>query len=322
MLGIGAAYAGSWWEYLRPSRPDVDGVAAAGSGRRGARNASSTGAPSTPLTRPLAVRRDAESPFADHRAIFVHLPKTAGTTFHSIMEREYPRAAIVVLYGDLRARVAELCARPEAELRAIRAVYGHFGTGLDELLPGPSALLTLLRDPVERVVSQYHYVRTHPEGQDHRHALEGVHSLEDFVLRSPLASVSGNQQTRLLGSPIGAPVARVDDAMFGRALAWIERDDVVVGVQERFDEFVLLACRAFGWGWPAYRPQNVGTGRPGLAGIPASTIDLIRERNAHDVVLHEAARGCMARELAEIPDLEQQLTTLRLAARWPGASPG
>ena len=56
--------------------------------------------------------------------------------------------------------------------------------------------------------------------------------------------------------------------------------------------------------------------RPGTEELPESTLALIREHNARDVVLYEAARARVARDLARLPDLAGQLETVRLAARW------
>ena len=319
VLGIGAAYAGAWWEYVRPSRRLPTETAAGVSA--GVSDVASAGAldaaARSPLVQPLRVRREPVARFVGHRAIFVHIPKTAGSTLDRIIEREYDRAAVLRLYGDLDAGLAALRSRDDADRRALRAVVGHFGMGLGDELPGASAYLTILRDPVERIISHYHYVKARQHDRGHARALEGVRSLEEYVTASAFASIVNDGQARLLGSRIGAAAVPADDATLARALAALDRDDVVVGVQDRFDEFVLLACRAFGWGWPAYRRENVGVARPRAAELPGSTIALIREHNARDVVLYEAARARVARDLARLPDPAGQLETVRLAARWP-----
>ncbi|MFN8027177.1 MAG: glycosyltransferase [Acidimicrobiia bacterium] len=310
VAGVLAANAGSWWEYVRPSR--VTPPRPAPAPRRNAPVAYDG-----PLAQPLRVRRDPAPPFAGHRAVFVHLPKTAGSTFLRIIEREYGEEAVYRLYGGLDARLAELRARSVEEQRAVRVVAGHVAMGVAEELPGPSAYLTIVRDPVERIVSHYHYVRSRPDGQGHARALEGIRTLEDYVTKSVFAGMVNNGQTRLLGSDLATAGQPATAAVLDRALATLARTDVIVGVQERFDELVLLACRAFGWGWPAYGRDNVGVGRPRLAQVPEATVELIRDRNQLDVALHEAARARVERDLAAVPDLDELLATVRLAARGP-----
>jgi glycosyltransferase involved in cell wall biosynthesis len=310
-LGVLAAYCGSWWEYARPSRRDAAPSPEPATGHARAVTVAE------PLTVAIHERRSTPAPFADRRAIFVHVPKTAGSTLLRVMEREYAPAPVAMLYGNLSEKLEALRALGPGEQRKVRAVAGHMAMGLDHDLAGASAYLTILRDPVERIISHYHYVRSRPHEPGHARAMEGIDSLDDYVRRSVFAAIVNNGQTRLLGGDVGAMAQPADAAALERALAALTRPDVVVGVQDRFDEFLLLACRAFGWGLPAYRNENVGVGRPRAAELSDETRALIREHNALDVALYEEARTRVERELALVPDLEAELTTLRLAGRWP-----
>jgi hypothetical protein len=124
----------------------------------------------------------------------------------------------------------------------------------------------------------------------------------------------------LLGSDVLAADEPADEATLERAKAVIDRHDLVVGLQDRFDESLLLMVRAFGWGYPAFRNENVSRDRPGTADLPTSTMELIRERNALDIELCEHARRRFERELAAVANLDQELELLRLAARWRGTT--
>jgi len=252
------------------------------------------------------------------RAVFLHVPKTAGSTLFRILDREYEGQPTFRLYGDVEQRLRALQYLTEDERRALRLVGGHMGFGIHRFLPGPSVYLTLLRDPVDRIVSHYHYVMAHPNDAANVRALEGVTSIEDYVRSSVFARIINNGQTRLLGSDVLDADAPADESTLERARATLDRPDVVVGLQDRFDESLLLMVRACGWGYPAYRNENVGRDRPRAADLPDATVELIRKHNALDLALYEHARGRVARDLAAVPDLDDELELLRLAARWRG----
>lgn len=97
---------------------------------------------------------------------FLHLPKTAGTTFRSHVESSLARDQVLMLYqgrdGGLATR-AVACARvaglsPEQKAR-LRVVFGHlvFGEMRDALPERPARFVTFLREPVAHAVSRYYF---------------------------------------------------------------------------------------------------------------------------------------------------------------------
>ena len=90
---------------------------------------------------------------AEH-LIFLHIPKTAGQSVHAFLER---------LFGAVQispARVNHhLAAMTVAEIRRHRVHSGHFDWSLLDCLPDPKFSFTVLRDPLERVLSFYFFLR-------------------------------------------------------------------------------------------------------------------------------------------------------------------
>lgn len=335
-LGVLAAWVGAHVELRSPSRPTsgppADGGPRAVTARPGGshtgtadghRDAGLVRAPEVrvPLQRPLRVRRASPTPRPGARPLFLHLPKTAGTTLVGILEREYAGRLHFRAYGPAGDWLRRLDGLTPAQRRELAFVAGHMAFGLHRELPGANVYLTLVRDPVERIVSHYHYIRSRPDGLGHAQALEGVSSLEDYVRDSVFARIVNNGQTRLLGSDLRCAGGSADATTLERACAVLERDDVIVGLQDRFDESLLLMVRALGWGYPAYRPENVGRNRPHVGDLPAETVALIRERNALDLELYEHARRRLERDLATVDDLEEELAVLRLAGRYHAVDP-
>jgi hypothetical protein len=225
--------------------------------------------------------------------IFLHLPKTAGSTLRRILERQYGSDAVLGLYestfGD---EVATLT--PE-QMGSTRVIAGHFYFGVHEHLSGPWSYLTFLREPVERVVSHYHFVRRQPEHYLHEAAL--AMSLPEYV-RFCGEAEPNNDQTRLLA---GAAMASADGTSAPAMLPAAKRNldsHAAVGLTEAFDASLVLMRRVFGWGRPFYVRQNVREQRSGSQSVPADEREVIRTYNALDVELYRHACERFARDVA------------------------
>src|SRR3954468_18158182 len=96
-------------------------------------------------------------------AIFVHVPKTAGTTLTHLLRLNEPRGSnhignIFKASGGVVSPVPyDRLLRRVHEDRSIRLLYGHTPLGVDAYLPAnwSPQYITFLRDPVERALSHY-----------------------------------------------------------------------------------------------------------------------------------------------------------------------
>lgn len=225
------------------------------------------------------------------RFFFVHLQKTAGTALlrrlrhHFGEEHVYPLrseqgTAEVVLDVD------RLASRVEATGERFRVVTGHFPYAAVHRLPGRWSTFTVLRDPVERVLS---FLR-HQREVEPRFTTATLDEIYDHPLSTgPLVS---NHMVRMLSlrrdeltdgalSPVTLDRSRLDDAMD----TLTERIDVW-GVQEHFEDFCADLETTFGWdlGPPLYMNRTT----------PEEAPSALRERvgadNALDVELYDLAR--------------------------------
>ncbi len=88
---------------------------------------------------------------------FLHVYKTAGTTFRMLLEDRFDRHEICPAH-----QIGELLRLPADRLVRYRLFWGHLGFKLADLMPEEMIYLTLLRDPIEHVLSIYHAVRREP----------------------------------------------------------------------------------------------------------------------------------------------------------------
>jgi hypothetical protein len=183
--------------------------------------------------------------------------------------------------------------------------------GLAELLGCPCAYITLLRDPVERIISHYHWVLRTPSARLHNEVVSRRMSLRDYVRESSGARLFNNGQTRLLGAPSMVTEAPATEATLDAAKGNLERF-AVAGLAERFEESLLLMRRELGWRWPFHRPLNVASRRPRAADLADEDREAIVERNLLDADLHDHVRLRFQERIAPIrPELDRDLIVLR-----------
>lgn len=235
--------------------------------------------------------------------LFLHLPKTAGTTLNSIIDAQYPAAAIHSLGADTHAAVAAFEALPAAERAGFKIIRGHFPYGFHAAVPGSTTYFTLLRDPVARVISYYNYIRRTPPHYLHERVMRDRLTLRE-LLETGEALMMNDGMVRLLSGVWGErPFGGVTDADRDEAARVLRDVCSVVGLTEAFDPTLLLLQRAFGWRDLSYRRLNVGRGARGRRPARSrSTIDdatraAIEACNQHDLAVYRLARELFAAQV-------------------------
>jgi hypothetical protein len=235
--------------------------------------------------------------------IFLHIPKAAGTTLHTILDRQYPPHTVFSNDRIVRARLGdtwrempatqrwqiardELCHLPATRKEKLQVVKGHMIFGWHELLPQPCTYITLLREPVDRVVSLYSYTMR-----------QNGHHLRDEILArnldiaaytsSGITVWADNGQTRMLsgaGDSIG--FGKCSDDMLRAAKRNIEESFALVGLSEQFDETLVVLKHMFDWRMPFYIRRNVTRHSPWQRELSAETRRAIEQHNALDIELY------------------------------------
>lgn len=228
--------------------------------------------------------------------LFIHVPKTAGTTLSRILEGLFPVEQVCPAYymRDL------LLMRPD-DLSTYRLFRGHFEYSVTELLGAPSCL-TMLREPVARVISYYRYIRSAPKHP--RHEKFAAMQLEE-VIEDPeeLLPISNHQarvfgrfldldlvRAKMSGAPIDGATHRSAPRPTGinveRACARLA-DFGFVGISERFEESLLLLADVLGFDPNVpYESLNV-TPADQAAEFDPEVIEKIRGMNSADLRIYD-----------------------------------
>jgi hypothetical protein len=232
--------------------------------------------------------------------VFLHVPKASGTTLASVIERQYPAGSVYRAADTEPGAVAEAISRREAAAPPLRCVMGHMLFGLHRYLDEPTTYITMLRDPVRRLLSHYAYVRRTPGHYLHAVVAERRLTFDDYMA-SGLSSELNDGQVRLLcGREDAEAVAygRVSEEMLEEAVANLRTHFLAVGVTERFDESVLLFQTLLGWTAVEYEAQNTSERAAVTAGVSDATMTLIRRYNQLDLRLYERAGRMLGDSLA------------------------
>jgi len=225
--------------------------------------------------------------------IFLHVPKTAGTTLHHILERCYPRNQICSFKDPNYRSELENFQKLSTETReAYRLIKGHLSFGFHRHLPGRSTYITFLREPVARALSFYHYARSHPE--HYLYPLLGDDHVDLKILlrqRTPTTHELFNLQTSMVaGDEWDDPERPADRAALERAKQNLRSHFDVVGLTEEFDTSLGLLRRRFGWKVRFYTRKNVTRRKDQIDNLDPETHSLLREANALDIELYQFAR--------------------------------
>ncbi len=255
--------------------------------------------------------------------LFLHIPKTGGTTVRSIITRQYPSQTSYEIVNPINESIIAFRESSAAVRLQYSLLQGHMSYGLHEFMSDDFRYVTMLREPLRRALSDYAFVTTNT-----LHPLYPTVKDMSFseYLNSAMTSQLENGQTRLIAGDceagnVGIPtVNKMSEQDFERAKDNIARHFAVVGVLERFDESLLLMRKALGWKYPFYVKQNI-TASGAKPRLSTADLETARNQNQFDLKLYQRSVQRLDREIADAGDqFQSDLARFRLLNRAWSAS--
>ena len=242
--------------------------------------------------------------------IFIHIPKTGGSTLRSVFKKNTrPEHAIFLDGIKPKKSITELLSAPSHILSKTNLIYGHLDFGLHEQINKKPVYLTMLRHPVERVVSHYYYAKNHEvhilHGAIHKKKL----SLLDFV-SSGISTEMDNLQTRMLtGTSFYGnneiPYGGCTQKMAEKAFSNLETNFLAYGIMEKFNWSVLYFGKILNWNKSTFIRHNKGNTERQRIKLSQAEYSKIASINKYDMYLYEKAKKRFVEKVkSELPYIE------------------
>lgn len=242
--------------------------------------------------------------------IYLHNMKTAGQTLIDVMYRQYVRSKIYKVEGRRFVEsVQEFESLPDACKMRYKAIIGHMYFGVHKSISQPCTYITFLRNPIDRTLSLYYYLRRKPKHWLHVHAANS--SIEKFM-NDGVSILADNAMTRFLSGEEGVAYGECTHEMLDRAKCNIVDYVQVVGITERFDESLMLMKEELGWNTPFYVRKNVTSGRPGVEDLKYCDIEAVKVHNELDMELYRFSLEILNRKIIEKgPEFKERVERFR-----------
>jgi hypothetical protein len=207
------------------------------------------------------------------KLVFIHIPKTAGTSLRLLLESNYREDERIGIYSheNLDQRLADALADPK-----IKCIYGHFPLR-PVVVESEAMVMTLLREPIARSMSHYnHYSKRMNE--KHEKLMQGIHTPEDFTRLVQ----SNNRQTAFLSGYLNQQEFLKDSTVLDKALKNFDRLDAV-GFTEHYAASIAYFGELLDWKNTQAEHHNKGGKKTVELGA------VWAEMNAYDLPLYAAA---------------------------------
>ena len=235
--------------------------------------------------------------------IFLHMPKTGGTTLNSIIrnmydhERLYATPEVIIEHYGRDWKQAPpkerwqfardtFASLPESEKKDIDAVFGHLWFGWHKATERSCRYVTFLRHPVHRFVSYYNYMRN----LDNHPVAEKIQTLnmdfEDFLKERELSNLPSNQQIKFLTGDFDPTLHTLK-----RAVENVKNHFLFVGLTEYFDADLLHLAKLAGWSTPYYTRQNTSRKKITASDLEPAVVHKIMQMNSLDMALYEHVKS-------------------------------
>jgi len=212
--------------------------------------------------------------FAQEKIFFLHVPKTGGCTFRSLLEDHYPVEAY-------RPFMNWKTFRPDHKtFQNLSLVHGHMLYSRAMPYCKNFIKITFLRDPVARVLSEHRFLSASKNNLGH---------IQHFLPpNSDPIDTAANIACMFLSQldPLD-PNISIEQHLESAKNSLKEFD--FVGITEQMDESIALFFQMIGWKLPEKIPF-LNTTDPSRSNDPQEILDAIAERNWADIELYRFAK--------------------------------
>jgi hypothetical protein len=212
---------------------------------------------------------------ADQQLVFIHIPKTAGLSLHSVLEKIFGEADTLRVGNDDDLR--EFRRRAPTQLIGSRYISGHFFYEDIKSRVRPDAqFISVLRDPIARILSNYNYVSNWSQ-----------HPLHERMSRQSFAQHVDENRNFLRGLCCRQLTGSRDAE---KAIKILQSRYTLVGTTGNIPAFLAGVGRLIGKEVPEERANRSGGQGPNID-LSSDLCDVLLEITKEDRLLYDFVRS-------------------------------
>jgi hypothetical protein len=210
---------------------------------------------------------------------FLHIPRTAGSSFRWAAASQYENEHIGLIHPGYYTEEQVVEKQDQFKL-----ITGHFGMcaqfiwGIQE----KSNLITILREPLNRFLSFYHYGSNMLSYVDHENMK--TQKLEDLI-NDPNYDHHNDMCYIISGADHRDSVG----VAYRRACDYLENIVTFFGFTESYPEMLAIMYRRFNWNGVVVKQAEYVPGVPRPGDLPADLLRALTKHNEADISLYQFA---------------------------------
>lgn len=217
---------------------------------------------------------------------FMHIGKVGG---HSISKELLNRFDISETYNGSPEQFDVL---DPSELAGKKLIIGHFSFCHVKKLPRERFLFSIVRDPIDRVISNYWYLRSYQGALTDTNSemvrLAKSYPFDDFIRLPDLQvrQVVENHQCLFFAGDWRSE-NRSSDHLIRMAIEHLDHFDLI-GLHEEYDDSLQLLAASQSWfPWPSETRLNTTPFRQSIDSISPDALQYLRQSNRLDIELYQ-----------------------------------
>lgn len=248
------------------------------------------------------------------RFVFLHIPKTGGMTLRHLIYKQYQGPPSITIKKALDTpKYSEM---PIEERNKLGLIIGHFQFSEAFSFPDKTNYFTMLRDPKKRSISHYNYLNFRTRHPFYNEMVTNNYSLLDMLTQGHVLNFD-NCMVRFLSGNVFKDFGTINQEDYEKAVANFDKYFVHFGINEYFNESILILNYELNWKFPYYAKINTTDQKKITKVEDEETIAALAKCNYYDQLLYDYALKKFKVKLEQYQEqLKKDVVKLKEGNKW------